>query len=265
MSVILTIILIIVFAIIGYFIGKYITEQKKWAVRRAELERRYAGQISDLEKQILEAEKDKEIAIGDLKEENAEKLAELERKYVDLIKSFRKDAVARSRNTLLGKLWEQIMPYLPKFKHNPADMRFLGSPIDYIIFEGMNKRDIQRVIFLEVKTRGSKLSPQEKKLRDAIQKKRVKWEEIRFEDIAETTVPEDREMDEKIEKELGSIKKELSHENEEAAEDDGEYEFTCSNCGEVFETSPEEEKIMEERGKVEVECPYCDSIQICKI
>lgn len=209
----ITIILIIVAFVIAFFIGKYITEQKKWGEKKAELERDFIEKMSVLEKQILEAENNKEKALGELKQKNAERLAELEKRYVELIKGFRKDAVSRSRNTLLGKLWEQIVPYLPSFKHNPADMRFIGSPIDYIVFEGMDKKDIQRVVFLEVKTRGSTLNPQEKKLKEAIEKKKVKWEEIRFDELAQTNVPDDKEMDKIVEKELEDLRNNLDEED----------------------------------------------------
>jgi predicted Holliday junction resolvase-like endonuclease len=96
------------------------------------------------------------------------------------IAASRKDAVERSRHVLTGKFWEQIAPYMPNFKHNPADARFLGSPVDFIVFEGMSEKDIKRVIFVEVKSGKSSLSIQEKNLKSAIESKNVSWEEIRL-------------------------------------------------------------------------------------
>ncbi|MDD5253754.1 MAG: Holliday junction resolvase-like protein [Candidatus Nanoarchaeia archaeon] len=231
------IIILIICVVLTYFIAKHLTEQRQWGEKKAELERDFIQKISNLEKQILEAENDKEKALGELKLKNAERLAELEKRYVELIKGFRKDAISRSRNTLLGKLWEQIVPYLPSFKHNPADMRFIGSPIDYIVFEGMDKKDIQKVIFLEVKTRGSKLNPQEKKLREAIEKKRVKWEEIRFDELTQTTIPDDEKMDKIVEDELQNLRKELNEDNKNNEEEiitsvkKTIKPFLCGVCG----------------------------------
>ena len=51
------------------------------------------------------------------------------------ISASRKDAVERSRYVLTGKVWEQVAPYLPNFKHNPSDIRFLGSPVDFVVFD----------------------------------------------------------------------------------------------------------------------------------
>jgi predicted Holliday junction resolvase-like endonuclease len=96
------------------------------------------------------------------------------------ISASRKDAVLRSRNVISGKMLEQIAPYLPNFPYNPADIRFLGSPIDFVVFEGMCEKEIKRVIFVEVKSNKSSLNGQEKKLKEAIQEKKVSWEEFRL-------------------------------------------------------------------------------------
>jgi len=57
------------------------------------------------------------------------------------------DTIKRSKITLLGKLREQVSPYLPKFPFRPSDMKFLGSPIDFVIFDGVSEDDIKQVIF----------------------------------------------------------------------------------------------------------------------
>jgi predicted Holliday junction resolvase-like endonuclease len=55
----------------------------------------------------------------------------------------------------------------------------VGKPIDFIVFKGMNEKDISEVIFLEVKSGAAKqLNDQEKRLRDAIQAGRVRWVEF---------------------------------------------------------------------------------------
>ncbi len=81
-----------------------------------------------------------------------------------------------SRAVLGGQFSEQIAPYLPDFPFNPSDCRFMGKPIDFIVFKGMNEKDINEVIFVEVKSGKTKaLSPQERKLRDVIEAGRVSW------------------------------------------------------------------------------------------
>jgi predicted Holliday junction resolvase-like endonuclease len=85
----------------------------------------------------------------------------------------------QSRAVLGGLVSEQMAPLLPGFPYDPGDCRFIGKPIDFIVFRGMNEKDIQDVVFLEVKTGAHPaLNEQEKRLRDAIQAGRVIWDEI---------------------------------------------------------------------------------------
>ena len=94
------------------------------------------------------------------------------------IRRSRKDAVSKSRSSLMGKVWEQIAPYMPKMKYHPADLKFMGAPVDYIVFEGMNEKDIRKVVFLEVKSGKGRLSEQQQKLKEAVKNKKVEWEEF---------------------------------------------------------------------------------------
>jgi len=96
------------------------------------------------------------------------------------IPSYRKDAVMKSRAVLGGHFSEQLAPFLPDFKHLPNECRFVGKPVDLIVFKGMDDKDINEVIFVEVKSGKARLSPVEKKLKETIKKKKVKWEEYRI-------------------------------------------------------------------------------------
>lgn len=91
----------------------------------------------------------------------------------------RKDAILRSRAVLGGQFSEQLAPFLPGFNYSPTECRFIGKPIDFMVFKGMDGKEIEEVVFVEVKSSGSKLSGQEKMLRDAIKNKKVRWEEYR--------------------------------------------------------------------------------------
>lgn len=99
--------------------------------------------------------------------------------WEDTIPEHRKDAIMKSRAVLGGQFSEQLAPYLPNFKYLPTECRFLGKPIDFIVFKGMDEKNITEVVFVETKSGKSKLSDQEKGLKEAIDKKRVRWEEYR--------------------------------------------------------------------------------------
>jgi predicted Holliday junction resolvase-like endonuclease len=87
-----------------------------------------------------------------------------------------KARLKQSRAVLGGLVSEQIAPLLPGFPYDPGDCRFIGKPVDFIVFKGMNQQAITEVIFLEVKSGVARtLNDQEKKLRDAVQAGKVRW------------------------------------------------------------------------------------------
>lgn len=107
---------------------------------------------------------------------------ELQRWKHEMEESIRKETLERSRAVLKGKISEQILPLLPEFKYNSADARFLGNPIDYIIFNGYseyeNKDKPMDIIFMDVKKGKGKLTKGQEKIKEAVEKKKVKWETL---------------------------------------------------------------------------------------
>jgi len=94
-------------------------------------------------------------------------------------RAIRLDAVQRSLAVTTGKVYEQLVPYLPDFPFNPKDARFLGSPVDFVVFDGLSDGHITRIVFVEVKTGAADLSTRERRIRDAVQDSRVEWYELR--------------------------------------------------------------------------------------
>ena len=95
-------------------------------------------------------------------------------------REIRKDAVKRSSEIILGKVGEQFAPLLvfEKYNLNPKDARFLGSPIDYIIFSGMSEGKLKEIVFVEIKHGTSKLSKTQAQIKEAIENKKVDFLEI---------------------------------------------------------------------------------------
>lgn len=109
-------------------------------------------------------------------------LAKLNRHWERQIPAIRKDASHRSRQILRGQLWEEFVPFLPEFPFHPQDCRFLGNPVDYIIFHNFDSENAenQAIVFLEVKSGNSQLTAKEKRIRDAILQNKVYWQEYRI-------------------------------------------------------------------------------------
>ena len=94
--------------------------------------------------------------------------------------AIRENAVQRSLAVTSGKVHEQLVPYLPEFGFNPKDARFLGSPVDLVVFDGLAAGQVRRVVFLEVKTGGAALTTRERQVRDVIDAREVVWAELRL-------------------------------------------------------------------------------------
>jgi predicted Holliday junction resolvase-like endonuclease len=94
--------------------------------------------------------------------------------------SIRQDAIDRSRSVIIGKVTEHLTPWLPSFPYNPKDARFIGSPIDMIIFDGADEDELRRIVFLEIKTNSSGLSARQRRIRDVVRSGRIEWQELRI-------------------------------------------------------------------------------------
>jgi predicted Holliday junction resolvase-like endonuclease len=91
----------------------------------------------------------------------------------------REDAVQRSLAVTAGKVHEQLIPYLPAFPYNPKDARFIGSPVDLVVFDGLAEGRVRGIVFVEVKTGGAGLTGRERMVREAVREGQVEWVELR--------------------------------------------------------------------------------------
>lgn len=95
------------------------------------------------------------------------------------LKKVRQESVRQSQAVISGKVYEQLLPYLPDFPFNPKDVRFLGSPVDLVVFDGLDRGALQRVVFVEVKTGQAQLTPRERQLKEVVRAGRVEWVQMR--------------------------------------------------------------------------------------
>lgn len=135
---------------------------------------KYNGKyLENKEKEIkLAREQERELIGG------AAKLA-MQNWIVDNEKRIREDAIKKSQAITKGKVTEHIIPYFPEFKYDPRDARFLGSPIDLIIFDGLSDGKLNSIILVEVKTGSSGLTERERQIKNIVDQKLVRYEVIR--------------------------------------------------------------------------------------
>jgi predicted Holliday junction resolvase-like endonuclease len=92
-----------------------------------------------------------------------------------------KKSLAFQRGILKGNISESLAPFLPGFRSDlkASEARFIGKPVDFLFFKGIDEQNISEVVFVEVKTGNSRLNDNERSLKDAIEQKRVSWWEYR--------------------------------------------------------------------------------------
>lgn len=73
-----------------------------------------------------------------------------------------------------GKFIEHYIPWIKKiFPYDPKKFRFLGNPIDGILFGD------DKIYFMEFKTGKSGLNKKQRKIKKLIKNKKVGWKEIK--------------------------------------------------------------------------------------
>lgn len=85
-------------------------------------------------------------------------------------------ASERSGAVLRGRMAEQLAPLQPDFVYDPADARFIGTPVDFVIFDGWTevrggRRDsLRSIVLVDVKTGGSSLTTVQRRIRDCVER-----------------------------------------------------------------------------------------------
>jgi predicted Holliday junction resolvase-like endonuclease len=108
------------------------------------------------------------------------KFEERVRRYVEeKEEEIRKDAIERSSKILSGKALEKLVPFLKDFRHSPHDVRWIGDPIDLIVFDGASEGDPQKITFVEIKSGKGELTEKQKKIKQIVNERKIFWEEVR--------------------------------------------------------------------------------------
>ncbi|MDD5127569.1 MAG: Holliday junction resolvase-like protein [Dehalococcoidales bacterium] len=102
-----------------------------------------------------------------------------EQKWAEERAKATRDAINQSRAVLGGKFTEQMAPFLPDFRYDPTEARFIGNPIDFIVFPGLAQGDPREIVIMEIKSgKNNQLTASERKIRQLIEEGMVRWELI---------------------------------------------------------------------------------------
>lgn len=121
------------------------------------------------------------------KAEYEQYIAELELEHQQALREAQRRSVNTSRAVLKGKMAEQLAPILPEFPYLPSDAKFMGDPIDYVVFdgysefrEGTGRADDIEVVLIDIKSGNARLSKGQQAIAAAIRAGRVRFETVRI-------------------------------------------------------------------------------------
>jgi predicted Holliday junction resolvase-like endonuclease len=169
-------ILVLLGAILGGIFAYFVLDSRRTADRervRAELIERYEAKTQATQSRLIQTYESK--------------LRVLQVEMDDAIRQARQESTDQSRAVLKGKMAEQMAPLLPGFDYLPADARFLGDPVDYVIFDGYTAvkddgatGDDLELVIIDIKRGRTGLSSGQRQIARAIRDGRVRFEIVRI-------------------------------------------------------------------------------------
>ena len=110
----------------------------------------------------------------------------LQNEYQQALKIAKNRSIDGSRAVIKGKIAEQLAPILPDFNYLPSDARFIGDPVDYIVFNGYTdikdngSSDLNlEIVILDIKTGQASLSVLQEAIAKAVNSGKVRFEVVR--------------------------------------------------------------------------------------
>jgi len=146
---------------------------------------RYNRDLEDGMNWRLSQALERNFKLHDIIDKKEGEIRQMIKEMCGIEKEARADAVKRSQSGIKGRVSENFAPFLKGFPYKPTDCRFLGDPVDLIVFDGMSdfksKDDAINVAFVEVKYGKASLSTKQRRIRDAIKNGKVEWVKYQIE------------------------------------------------------------------------------------
>ncbi len=101
----------------------------------------------------------------------------IQREAISKKKTSTQQRVETTTNSVnMGFILERLAPVLEHFPFDKNDCRSLFDPIDYVIFEGLQKTGkVQKIFFVDIKSGKAKLKANQKAIKQMIEQKKVEF------------------------------------------------------------------------------------------
>ncbi len=145
--------------------------------------------IQQYESQLRRMTEQYEARLRQMTAQHETSLRRLAEQHQKAIEQARRQSVEQSRHTLKGQISEQLVPLLAGFEFFPADARFIGHPIDYVVFHGYTdlrdgdgRADQLEVVLLDIKRNMAALTKEQRAILEAVRAGRVSFQIVRVDE-----------------------------------------------------------------------------------
>lgn len=112
--------------------------------------------------------------------QHKKELKEREKELKEQRKSISQRSQVGAKAVNVGFILERLAPTMAGFRFDRNDCRSLFDPIDYVIFEGLSKKNsVTKILFTDIKTGGARLSGKQKEIKNLVEKKKIAWDMYR--------------------------------------------------------------------------------------
>ena len=126
------------------------------------------------------------MRISKLNDENKvlyRQIIDIEHEKENAVNKAREDSVKRQKSIIKGDISEIIAPWSMTIVNSVKELNFIGNPIDFVGFKGLDYDGDVDIKFIEVKSGKSRLNKNQRRIRDAVVAKRIEWIEVRVKDL----------------------------------------------------------------------------------
>ncbi|MCX8175472.1 MAG: hypothetical protein N3E51_04680 [Candidatus Micrarchaeota archaeon] len=116
----------------------------------------------------------------DVLEEKSLRLDKKEELFEEKERKLREAAAERGRKKAASIIRDLMIPSLSRFKFDPYDIKLITHPIEFVVFDGMNAGELDRIILLSAKAKSPTLLSLHKQIEIAVREKNYDWRVARF-------------------------------------------------------------------------------------
>jgi len=103
-------------------------------------------------------------------------------KFEEMEEKIREKSAEKGRKKVEKRLSQLVCEKFGKMRFNPYDIKAVWHPVDFVVFNGMNKGDVKNIAFLAKTTDNDALEKTRESVRKTIEQKKYEWVTARISD-----------------------------------------------------------------------------------